>query len=215
MTAPVAEATPSSRTLPRYVPTVLWILAAILLLASLPFPYWKMTLLAPQYPDGLSIRIFANRITGDDDPTLDEVAEIDGLNHYIGMRSMYEAAQFEQSIALPSVGIFVLFLIIAALWRKKWIWLLTLPALSFPFVYLADVGLWMRAYGQNLDPSAPLSSAIKPFTPPVIGEGVVGQFRTIAFVDLGWFIAVAGSLCIMAAIIIHWRQFKQESTADA
>jgi hypothetical protein len=68
------------------IPSGLMLLAASLILISIAFPYWGMVLQAPQYPGGLEMRVFVNRITGDEDPTLDEVREIDGLNHYIGMR---------------------------------------------------------------------------------------------------------------------------------
>ena len=114
---------------------------------------------------------------------MDEVREIDGLNHYIGMKSLYEAAEFERSIAIPAVITMVVFLVIAALWHKRWTWILTIPAIGFPYIFLADLAFWMNHYGQNLDPYAPLSSAIKPFTPPVLGEGIIGQFSTIAHVD--------------------------------
>jgi hypothetical protein len=91
-------------------------------------------------------------------------------------------------------------LVVAALWRRKWLWLLTLPAALFPFAYLADLALWLTYYGHNLDPYAPLSSAVQAFTPPILGEGIIGQFRTVASVNTGWFLAVGASICIVAAI---------------
>ncbi|MBK8138331.1 MAG: hypothetical protein IPK52_21385 [Chloroflexi bacterium] len=71
------------------------------------------------------MRVFVNYMTGDEDPKLDEVREIDGLNHYIGMKSLYEAASLERSIAIPAVAIMVAFLGIAAFWSRRWTWLLT------------------------------------------------------------------------------------------
>jgi hypothetical protein len=201
--------TDSQRKTLRRAPSGLWLLAALLLALSTQLPYWHMTLLAPQYPDGLSVRVFVNSMTGDDDPTLDEVTEIEGLNHYIGMKPLGEAAQFERSIAIPSVVVFLGLLVVAAIWRRKWVWLLTIPPLLFPFVYVGDLAYWLRNYGHNLDPSAPLSSAIKPFTPPVLGVGTVGQFSTVATFGLGWYLAAGGSLCILAAIIIHFRLLRQ------
>ena len=194
----------SSRRILRWTPSVLWILAAVLLTASILFPYWGMTLYAPQYPGGLSVRVFVNSMTGDEDPVMDEVREIDGLNHYIGMRPLGEAAKFERSIAIPAVIIFAVFLLVAALWRQKWSWLLAIPPLAFPVVFLADLAYWLNNFGQNLDPAAPLSSAIHPFTPPVLGEGVVGQFRTVAHVDVGWFLAAGAAVLILVALVIHF-----------
>jgi hypothetical protein len=67
-------------------------------------PYWELTLNAPQYPKGLSVQAFLNDLEGD-------VAEIDGLNHYIGMRPLAEAATFEKSISV--IGVVVMALLIS------------------------------------------------------------------------------------------------------
>ncbi|MBL8161754.1 MAG: cytochrome C [Anaerolineae bacterium] len=186
----------------KWLPSAFFLIAAILMIVSISLPYWGLVLQAPQYPGGLQMRVFVNNMTGDDDPKLDEVREIDGLNHYIGMKSLYEAAKFERSIAIPAVIIMIIFLVVAAFWRRRWTWLLAIPALTFPFVFLADLAFWMNQYGQNLDPYAPLSSAIQPFTPPVLGEGVIGQFSTVAYVDTGWYIIFAGSILILVALLI-------------
>ncbi len=185
-----------------WLPSACFLIAAALLLVSIRFPYWGLVLEAPQYPGGLQMRVFVNEMTGDDDPRLDEVREIDGLNHYIGMASLYEAARLERSIAIPAVFLMAALLVVAAVWRRRWTGLLAVPALTFPVVFLADLGLWMRYYGQNLDPYAPLSSAIQPFVPPILGEGVIGQFKTVAYVDVGWYIIAAGSLLIIAALLL-------------
>lgn len=179
--------------------------AAVLLIVSINFPYWRMVLEAPQYPGGLEMRVFINRVTGDEDPTLDEVSEIDGLNHYIGMRSLYEAAEIERAIALPALIAMVIALLAAAVLRWRWLWLVHLPPLGFPFVFLADLAFWLNDYGQNLDPAAPLSSAIRPFTPPILGEGVIGQFKTVASMEAGWWLAVgAAGLSLIGLLLRLW-----------
>ena len=185
------------------IPSISFILGAILLLVSISYPYWGMVLLAPQYPGGLEMRVFVNYMTGDEDPQLDEVKEIDGLNHYIGMRSLNEAAQLERAIALPGVIFMAILLVVAAFWRRRWTWLLTIPALLFPAIFLGDLAFWMNNFGQNLDPYAPLSSAIKPFTPPVIGEGVIGQFSTIASVNIGWYMAVGTVVLVSIGLLLR------------
>lgn len=182
---------------------VLIIVAAIVLIVSVTFPYWGLVLEAPQYPGGLEVRVFVNSMTGDDDPQLDEVKEITGLNHYIGMKPLGEAAAFERSIAVPSVIIMVIALGIVIVFRRRWVWVLALPAVAFPFVFLGDLAYWLNDYGQNLDPYAPLSSAIHPFTPPLIGEGVIGQFRTVAYVNTGWYLAVAAAALVLVALLIR------------
>lgn len=186
----------------KWLPSLTFVVAAALLLISISQPYWGLVLQAPQYPGGLQMRVFVNYMTGDEDPRLDEVREIDGLNHYIGMKSLYEAAKFERSIAIPVVILMIGLLLIAAGLQRRWTWVLTIPALTFPFVFLADLAFWMTNYGQNLDPYAPLSSAIQPFTPPILGEGVIGQFSTVAYVDTGWYIIFAGAVLIAIGLAI-------------
>jgi copper chaperone NosL len=78
----------------RYIiPTLFFIAAAVLLIISIQRPWWRLKLNAPQYPAGLYVTAFIDRMEGD-------VAEIDGLNHYIGMRPLAEAAVLEQSISV-------------------------------------------------------------------------------------------------------------------
>ena len=55
------------------LPTVTLSLARVALLASLFLPYWHMELVAPQYPKGLHLTAYVNRVEG-------HVREINGLN---------------------------------------------------------------------------------------------------------------------------------------
>jgi hypothetical protein len=207
---PVAHQSDQKSQLLRWLPSALWLAAAVLLLVSIPFPYWGMELQAPQYPQGLHMQVYVNRMTDDNAlDTIDEVHEIDELNHYIGMKSLYEAAVVERSLAIPGIIAAVVLLVIAALWRRRWTWLLSLPAVTIPFVFLAVMGLWLSYYGQSLDPYAPLSSAIRPFTPPVLGEGLIGQFKTVASVFTGWYLALGAAALVVTAVIVRWRQARK------
>ena len=186
----------------RYVlPSAFLATAVLLLLTSLFLPFWRMTLHAPQYPKGLTVRAYLNRLEGD-------VAEIDGLNHYIGMRKLDEAAKLERELSVMAV-IAVSLLVLGAIFiHNRRAALLALPAALFPAGFLIDLHLWLAHFGHNLDPRAPLSSSIKPFTPPVLGVGVVGQFRTVAVPDLGLSLAFAASAVILAGLYLHRRAYK-------
>lgn len=142
-------------------PGFLLLIARILLLVSLFIPYWQMDLVAPQYPNNLHLTAYVNQLAGD-------VEEIDGLNHYIGMRSLNEAAQFERMVGVYVMILFVVMLELASWIHSRWAALLVLPAVLFPGVFLLDLHLWMSHFGQNLDPSAPLSNAVAPFVPPCL-----------------------------------------------
>ena len=183
------------------LPTVLFLTAAILLIASIFLPYWKMTLHAPQYPKGLSVQAYVNRLTGD-------VAEIDGLNHYIGMRPLEEAAQLERSLSIAAIVGISLLVVAAIFIHSPFAAMLTLPALLFPVIFLGDMYYWLRNFGLNLDPKAPLSSAIDPFVPPILGEGLIAQFRTVAQVQSGFFLALAASIAIGAGLYFQRKVYR-------
>lgn len=192
------------------IPTILFVVAALLLLVSIFLPYWKMTLLAPQYPGGLHITAYVNELTGD-------VAEIDGLNHYIGMRPLNEAAKFERSVSVFAIGALALLILAAIFVHTKWVVLLVLPAILMPVIFLADLQFWLRDFGLNLDETAALSSAIDPFIPQVLGSGKIAQFETVAWPGIGLWLAVAASILCIVGLYFHRKAYKPlvESTGDA
>lgn len=191
------ETNPWRYTLPALVLTA----ARVAILVSIFLPYWSMTLKAPQYPGGLRVQAYVNHLEGD-------VAEIDGLNHYIGMRPLNDAAQLERTVAVYMLIAVVLLVEGAMHLHSKWAVLLVLPTIVFPPFFLVDLHLWLDYFGNNLDPAAPLSSAIKPFTPPVLGTGVIGQFETHAVAGPGLWLAVAASVCCIVGLVLHRRAFK-------
>ncbi len=186
----------------RYLtPTLILMAARVCLLVSIFLPYWHMELEAPQYPKGLYLTAYVNHLAGD-------VKEIDGLNHYIGMRPLDQAASFERSIAVWAVLAMFLLVEGAAFVHSRWAVLLALPALGFPAGFLLDLKFWMASFGQNLDPGAPLSASVKPFTPTVLGEGGIGQFRTYAELGTGYHLALACVALTVIGFYFHRRAYK-------
>ena len=183
------------------LPTLALGAAALLLVASIFLPYWRMTLLAPQYPGGLRVEAYLNHLEGD-------VREIDGLNHYIGMRPLGEAAVLERSMSIAAVAVIALLVLAAVFIHNRYAALLALPAFAFPIGFLADLQYWLQHFGTNLDPKAPLSSSIDPFVPPVLGRGTVGQFATVAVPGTGLWLAFGASLLILVGLWLHRRAYK-------
>lgn len=183
------------------MPTILLSIARVLLLLSVFMPYWHMELVAPQYPDGLYLTAYVNTLQGD-------VKEINGLNHYIGMKPLEQAAQFEKTISVWAVvGMFLL--VEGAMFvHSRWAVLLALPAVCFPAGFLMDLHYWMKKFGLGLDPSAPLSSSVKPFTPTILGEGGIGQFKTFAEMGWGMYLAMACSAATVVGFYFHWRAYR-------
>jgi copper chaperone NosL len=186
----------------RYLlPTLFLVGAAVLIIVSIFLPYWSLVLHAPQYPQGLVVHAYLDRLEGD-------VQEIDGLNHYIGMRPLGEAAQLEKSISIFAIVALALLVLAAIFIHSPWSALLALPAILLPAVFLVDLYFWLNNFGQNLDPNAALSSSIEPFTPTILGEGVIGQFRTVAFADFGLLLACAASVLIVIGLFLQRRAYK-------
>ena len=131
------------------LPSIFLGLAALSLIISIFLPYWNMTLEAPQYPKGLTVRTYVNRLEGD-------VQEIDSLNHYIGMRPLGEAAQLERSLSIILISVTALLVVAAIFIHTKWVVLLALPALFYPIVFVADMYFWLRNFGLNLNPTGRL-----------------------------------------------------------
>jgi len=193
----------------RYLlPTLFFGVAAVLLIVSIFQPYWSLTLHAPQYPKGLSVQAYVNRLEGD-------VNEIDELNHYIGMRKLNEAAAFERSISMIGIAGLALLILAAVYIHNWWAALLTLPALLLPAIFLGDLQYWLANFGQNLDPHAPLSSSIKPFVPPVLGVGKIAQFSTTSNPELGLWLACGASVLILVGLWFHRRAYKPLVDAKA
>ncbi len=182
------------------IPGGLLLIARVLILVSLFLPYWQMDLVAPQYPNNLHLTAHINQLSGD-------VEEIDGLNHYIGMRPLGEAAQLERAIGVYIMIAFVVLLEFASFIHSRWAVLLVIPVIFFPAVFLIDLHLWMSHFGQNLDPSAPLSNSVDPFVPPVLGTGNVGQFKTVAWPGVGLILSAIASVVMLFALFFHRRAY--------
>jgi hypothetical protein len=182
-------------------PNFVMMLARVALLSSLFLPYWQMTLKAPQYPHGLHVQAYLDRLQGD-------VAEIDSLNHYIGMRPLGEAAQLERTLAIAATVALVLLIEGAVLIHNRWAALLALPAILFPVFFLLDLYYWMNRFGHELNPRAPLSTSIKPFTPPILGTGKVGQFYTVASAGPGLILATVAAVLVLIGLYLHRRAYK-------
>jgi len=175
--------------------------AALLLIVSLLLPYWVLKLSAPQFPNGLTVTAYVNRLTGD-------VGELEGLNHYVGLGSFQDAATFERSIAIAAIIMLAGLLIAAFLIHSRWVLLLVLPALLFPFIFLIDLQFWLWDFGHHLDPAAPLAKAVGEFTPPIFGPAEIAQFDTLALPGIGLILAFIASGLIAAGLYYHRKAYK-------
>ena len=172
----------------------LLLVAGSLLLISLLLPYWQITLHAPQYPKGLVVEAYAFKLVGD-------VSEVDGLNHYIGMMKLDDAAVLERTIAPLAIPVIAMLAILSFWMAGIWRTLARLPIIIFPMVFVLDLFGWLYYAGHSLDPHAALSSSIKPFTPHIAGIGTIGQFSTEAVFLPGFFLAVLAAVVVIGVAL--------------
>lgn len=176
-----------------------------LLIWSMFRPYWHLKLKAPQYPRGLAIDVYVNKIED-----LRSVKEIDGLNHYIGMIKLTDAATIERSISLVAIPLVAILAVASIFLAGKWRMVARLPMLLYPAIFVADLFAWLYYAGHNLDSHAALSSSIKAFTPKLYGDGVIGQFGTKANFESGFWLAVgAAALTLVAIVLDRWQRHER------
>jgi hypothetical protein len=182
-------------------PTVLFVAAAALLMISIFLPYWTLRLEAPQFPDGLEIQAFVNRLEGD-------VVELEGLNHYVGLGSFDDGAVFERSISVAAIVVLAGLLAAALLIHSRWVVLFVAPAVLFPLIFVGDLQWWLWRYGHNLDSSAPFAQAVGEFTPPIFGPAEIAQFDTLALPGIGLIVAVVAAVLAGLGLWFHRRAYK-------
>lgn len=183
------------------LPSALLMLAALILMISTFVPYWSMTLTAPQYPEGLRVDVYVNRLEGD-------VREIDALNHYLGMPKLDEGGRLERSISVVAIVALGLLLLGGVFVHNQWAGILALPTIGFPLIFLADLWLILYTYGHSIDPTSPLGGAIEPFTPPLFGPGNIGQFGTVASAGAGLVLAFLAVVVVLAGLWFHRAAYK-------
>jgi hypothetical protein len=129
------------------------------------------------------------------------------------MKPLGSAAELERQLAPFALGTMVLLVMATAFIHRKWFAPLVLPAMFLPLAFLADMAFWLRRYGQGLDPTAALSGAVAPFTPTILGHGVIGQFSTDAALRPGWWMALGSTVLILLGL--HHRRRARLTAARA
>ncbi len=189
---------------------ILFIMALISLGAIFLFPLWEITLKATQFPEGLELYIWIDKISGSSESILQNVNR---LNHYIGMKPIEPDAipelKYFPYVIYATLGSGLIFLGIHKAWGYLG-WTLLLAILGILGVY--DFYLWVYDYGHNLDPTAPITIEGGSFMPPIFGDKKMANFYVTSYP--GW-----GTLTIMLAVIfggLAWwtKKRKDDETAS-
>jgi copper chaperone NosL len=192
-------------------PRGILLVAALLLVPTYLLPLWKLTMFAPQYPDGLRLGIYSYKLEGGN--AGQDIKEINVLNHYIGMKDLV-AEDFTEFKWMPFViGALALLLLRTAVLGK----LATLVDLFVVFTYFAAFSLWsfgykLYRYGHDLAPTAAVK--VPPFMPPVFGHKKLANFEVYSYPAAGSYALAAVALLLAAALWLAWRESRAELASD-
>ncbi|MFC3862005.1 hypothetical protein ACFOPQ_14645 [Deinococcus antarcticus] len=180
--------------------------AAALMILSLFLLWWSMKFYAPQYPEGLDIIVYPNKLAGDIDI-------VNGLNHYIGMAPFSEAS-FPELKILPIVVIVLALMMAAAAFlrssRMVWITLATFAVVGVGGLW--DMARWLRKFGTNLDPQAPIQ--LDPFVPPIFGKNTIANFTTYSNFQIGAFVLLIVGVLLLLALTLRDRPVEYEEVEE-
>lgn len=182
--------------------------AALLLLAVAVWPLWEVRLIAPQYPEGLGLRIWVHTVTG---LKLNDLNSINGLNHYIGMKPINPDAIPEMRWMPWLVGgLIVSGLAIAVRGGRRMLigWLVAFALLGG--VGLWDFWRWEYDYGHNLDiENAIIVVPDMTYQPPLIGSKQLLNFRATAWpAPAAW--AMGLSFLLATGVVVTSRRRREE-----
>lgn len=181
---------------PGFRATILLLSLGLILVLYLPI--WKIELSAPQYPEGLTLKIYASHIGGD-------VDVVNGLNHYIGMHTLH-TRDFVEFIALPYIigGFAVLGFLVFLINRRKAFYAWAFLFLLIAFTSMIDFYRWEYNYGHNLDPQAPIQVPGMAYQPPLLGYKQLLNFGAYSIPDAGGWIFVGVGVVIAVLLVLDW-----------
>lgn len=182
---------------------VLITLASLALIAVFFLPAWRIDLFAPQYPEGLTMNIWINGLTGD-------VDIINGLNHYIGMKHITVDMFPEFSYLKYVVLFFMAFgLIVAITGRRKLLFAYLLLTIIGGALAMYDFYSWGYDYGHNLDPTAPIQVPGLSYQPPLLGHKRLLNFDAYSLPDAGGWIVITAGILAFVVWALEWYRHRK------
>lgn len=183
------------------------IFCGLALIGVLFVPMWRIDLVAPQYPEGLVLLIWPDKLAGN-------VDIINGLNHYIGMKTLHTEDFFEFIILPYIIGFFALFFIATGIVAKrKLLYLLFILFVGFGILAMYDFWRWEYNYGHNLDPSAAIIVPGMAYQPPLIGFKQLLNFGAYSMPHIGGWIFVSVGVLLLFCTVMAWRRSRKKNHA--
>jgi copper chaperone NosL len=181
----------------------LTVMSSLILAGLFMVPLWSIQLVAPQYPEGLGMRIGISDIRG---ASPNDLNNINGLNHYIGMKHITPAAIPELRYMPWIVAGLILFGLVAAVMGSRkllFAWMGTFAVAGV--AGLVDFWHWEYDYGHNIDfAHAIIKIPGMNYEPPLIGVKQLLNFTAVSWPDTGaWLALVAfglGAVAVLATL---------------
>jgi copper chaperone NosL len=179
-------------------------ISALMMIAAYFVPLWQILMWAPQYPEGLEMKIWINNITGD-------VKIISALNHYIGMKHIEVSMFPEFKYMIYIVGFILLTGLMTAMINKRvLLWTYTSLIIAAGVGALVDFYLWGYDYGHNLDQTAPIVVPGMSYQPPLIGTKQLLNFTAFSGPDIGGWIFLAAGILAIGTLVFELYQSRKK-----
>lgn len=178
-------------------------LAVLAMAAGYLLPLWEIQLWAPQYPEGLNMKIWLNRISGD-------YEIINGINHYIGMKAI-KAEMFPEFHYMGTVlaCLIAVGLVPVITGRRLWLQVFVGVLLCGGALGIWDFWRWGYDYGHDLDPKAAISVPGMSYDPPLVGYKNLLNFTAYSGPERGgWVLIGTGVVSVALLLLEHWRARK-------
>jgi len=183
-----------------FLSKVLVAIAGIFLAISIFVPIWQIDLDAPQYPEGLNLLIYSDHLGGN-------VDIINGLNHYIGMKTLHKEDFIEFTVLPYLIGFFsILFILVALIGKKKFLHIALIAFILFGIVAMYDFWRWEYNYGHNLDPNAAIIVPGMAYQPPLIGFKQLLNFGAYSIPALGGWLFISSGVLLVIATYLGYRK---------
>lgn len=172
-------------------------------------PVWFIFLIAPQYPEGLTMDIWLYKITG-------QVDIINGLNHYIGMKHI-KVEMFPEFRYMIFVMIFFIAfgLVVAITGRRKLLLAYLILTVIGGLAIMDDFYEWGYVYGHNLDPKAAIQVPGLSYQPPLVGHKTLLNFDAYSYPDIGGWVVIGAGISFFLVWLFEWRSSRIQKKVTA
>ena len=178
---------------------ILLAVASLALISAYFIPLWQILMWAPQYPEGLEMKIWINTLTGD-------VRTISALNHYIGMKTI-EVSMFPEFGYMIYIvaGIIAMGLITSLVGKRFMLISFFGVMIATALSALIDFYMWGYDYGHNLSPDAPIKIEGMSYQPPLIGTKILLNFTAFSGPDVGGWIFISVGILVFSILLYEWK----------